>query len=160
MPAPMSVMGAWLWHLGRSVAGPSLSEAEVRDRVKHNAGLLRHATAPRCAFTVESLQVASRQFKFWPSYAELWEFVEEVASRVKSLIWSLGKVIDRGVWSPPPPERPLTREEQQERTRRIAAIMRDYRARNAEATHPAPRKPGRVVAGDTEEAALAMPQRD
>ena len=139
----------WLWHLGRSIAGPQLSGGEVRERINHNAGLLRHAAAPRAAFTVESLQVASRRFRFWPSYAELWEFVEEVAARVKALIWNLKNVIQRGVWAPSPPPPKLTPEQIQ----RIDAAVRDYRTRNAEVTVPEPRRPGRVVAKDIEEAA-------
>lgn len=131
MPAARDIIDTWLYHLGRSIAGQPLSEAEVKDRINHNGGLLRHAAAPRAAFTVDSLQVASRRFQFWPSYKELWEFVEEVASRVKSLIWSLGKITERGVWSPPPEPKPLTPEEHRQQAERIAAIMRDYRAKNA-----------------------------
>ena len=71
---PEAVIRDWLVELGlMTIARPNV----VNDQKLVLATYIRAARAdlpPRC-FTDRTLVMARKHFKFWPAYAELWEFM-------------------------------------------------------------------------------------
>ena len=103
----------WLSTLGLLVAG-RMATADARARLSAFGPLL--ADYPVRVFTMETLREAARRFKWFPSYAELAELLDEVAREIGSRV-PLRRHIAASVepW-PPPPKAP-------EQLAQIAALV-------------------------------------
>lgn len=87
-PAPEHVKLRWLTQLGTLTAGSSTVE-EALTRIKAYARDLDH---PAFCFTDSSRVDAARRFKFWPSFAELARFLDEVAQPHRERLQRLRRI--------------------------------------------------------------------
>ena len=78
-PAPKDRAKQWLATLGTIVAG-NMPAAEAQMRLKAYVGLIE---IPAGMMTRQLLDRAGRRFKFFPSYSELAEFVDEEKHRLE-----------------------------------------------------------------------------
>lgn len=76
-PAPDQAKRDWLVKLGLLVAG-TMTEADARVK---SAALIDVIDHPSGCFTKHSLRRAAERFKFWPSFAELKELLDEELRR-------------------------------------------------------------------------------
>jgi hypothetical protein len=80
-PAERQLVKDWLLALGTLCAG-QMSAADAKTKIAGYAGLLEH---PPLCFTRETLRDAARRFKWWPSFAEIAAFLDEIARPTRHL---------------------------------------------------------------------------
>ena len=80
-PAPRQTATKWIVALGACTAG-QMSADDVKMKVKVYADLLDE---PEFAYTKESLKAAATKFKWFPSFAELQEFLECQGGEIRRL---------------------------------------------------------------------------
>lgn len=79
IPAQISSARRWLDSLGMFVVGKTTVE-DLSARIEAYAGIA--CKYPRGVFTKSSLERAAEKFKFWPSYAEIREFLDDEKKRI------------------------------------------------------------------------------
>lgn len=73
--APDHLVNSWLNALGTLMAG-QMTAGDAKVKIAAYAGLLDH---PSLCYTQQTLAAAGRKFKWWPSFAELAEFLDDIA---------------------------------------------------------------------------------
>lgn len=89
-PAPVDIVQKWLNSLGLLVAG-KMSADEAKVRISAYAYLL---DLPGYAYDKENLRKAAIEFKWWPSFGELHEFLKRQDNEISRTYWRL-KLIQR-----------------------------------------------------------------
>lgn len=83
-PADGDVVRKWLGDLGVLVAG-AMGVDEARAKLAAYANLIAD-DFPRAAFTRRTLATAGRRFKFFPSFSELSEFLDETHGDLRTKV--------------------------------------------------------------------------
>lgn len=117
--APKSLAGKWLLELGNLCASVSRSDAEVATKVQM---ILKVCDLPRFCFTPATLVEAAQTFKFFPSYAELYELLNAHVNRERARYRKLRALAsvstgDQSDRTPPPDDPTLVRDDWRTRPR-------------------------------------------
>jgi len=136
-PAPVEAIERWLEALGVLCAA-SPQEADAARKVRAMALMLEFP--PRC-FNRASLDAAARKFKFFPSYSEVCQHLEDEARGLKRQRHDLRRVLALPVEDdiPPPRYQDLTPEQRAQ----FDAAMAPFRRARKEADE-APQADGRA----------------
>jgi hypothetical protein len=136
-PPPAPTMRKWLATLGTLTAGKVDAE-DAATRIDAFVGMLDY---PAQCFTKRTLDAAARRFRWFPSFAELAEFLDEQAAPLRTLADRLEQLLQVPATALPGPAkdkaaplyRDLTPEQQAEHDR----LMRSFR----ETTAPERKRP-------------------
>lgn len=96
-PASPRLVGDWLARLGVLVAG-NLSAADARIKIAAYAADLRY---PALCFTDQTRADAAKAFKFFPSFAELSEFLDGIAAPHRTKLHRIRAIAGRPVRQEP-----------------------------------------------------------
>lgn len=159
-PSPIETTRKWLAALGNLVASRH-GASEAQQAVRTYAAMLDY---PASCFTRDTLRAAARQFKFWPAFAELAEFLDALVADQRALRDRLEALCRLPVSDAPPATkadparsyRDLGAEQQAEHERLMANYRASLAAGPTQAPPPPPETRGqRAVREQTAELARA-----
>lgn len=123
--APRMLVAHWLTQLGILVAG-NMPVADAKAKV---AGYVADLDFPALCFTDATRAAAAREFKWFPSFAELSEFLEKIAKPHRARLYRIKTIAGRPVrpderrkgWSDLSPAERLAHDELMARVKRELA---------------------------------------
>lgn len=144
-PADRKRVSDWLASLGTLCAGQMTAE-DARVKVAAYVGMLDF---PAECYTRDTLREAAELFRFWPSYAELSQFMRghlyEIRSQLAEMERICGHVDRLPPPPPPPPYVPMPREQAEAEWRKLRETAGLQRAVKAIDTTPEPPLSTRVL---------------
>jgi hypothetical protein len=99
-PCPRETVSKWLATLGVMCAGQQLTAADAKAKISAYSAHLNH---PASCFTNDTLNEAARKFKWFPSYAEVAEFLDLKAQQQLNMRFRLEKIAGAKVAEKPRP---------------------------------------------------------
>ena len=127
-PAPEKIKAKWLASLGTLCAGKA-TVSEIQSQLVAYASMVDY---PETAFTKTTLDKAARNFKWFPSYAELTEFLDAETSTLRNNLSRLRQVANAKPNQKKAGEYNAPTETQAERKSHAAAVMEDLKRKMAE----------------------------
>lgn len=127
-PAPEKIKAKWLASLGTLCAGKA-TVSEIQSQLVAYASMIDH---PETAFTKTTLDKAARNFKWFPSYAELTDFLDAETSTLRNNLARLRHVANAKPNQRKAGEYDAPTETQAERKSHAKTVMEDLKRKMGE----------------------------